>query len=91
MPQVGLLPPGGNGVPLAADGMMSLEELDQRKMENNCALLQRLVPDQHAKALLEACASDAELGRMTNPSVLRLGDLDQVHFSARFPVVKGRR
>lgn len=78
-------------MPVAADGMMALEELHLQKVENNCALLQRLEPDQHAKELFEACTSDARLGRMTEPSVLSLADLDQLHFSPRFPVVKGMR
>ena len=76
-------------MPLAAEGMLTLEELRQRRMENNSTLLQQLTPDQHAEALFEACVSDAKLGRMTEPMSLRLEDLDRLHFSPRFPVVKG--
>ena len=76
-------------MPLVADDLVSIEALHQQRMENNCACLQRLVPDQHAGALFEACENDAKLGRMTEPIALRLADLEQVHFSPRFPVVKG--
>ena len=78
-------------MPLAAEGMLTLAELRQRRMENNSTVLERLTPDQHAEALFEACVSDARLGRMTEPMALRLEDLDRLHFSPRFPVLKGGR
>ncbi len=87
--QVGELPVAGNGVPVLDSPEISLEELAQRLIANNSALLQRLKQDAHADALWQTCREDQAAGRMTSPRVLQYEDLASIHLSPRFGVAQG--
>ena len=68
---------------------MSVDELRQRRQEQNLKLMGRLREDTHAEALLEACREDAERHRMSKPRFLGLADLYSESMSPRFAVEQG--
>ena len=87
--QVGRLPISGHGVPARAMEVTTMEELSGQMHATNMELLSSLRADAHSSSLMEACAEDAILGRMSHPRPLQIEDLECKHMSPRFGVVQG--
>lgn len=87
--QIENLPPAGNGVPCAEPASLSVEQLEEQSQARNCELIDRLREDVHSQHLFEACKSDWELGRMTEPAPLDLTAAAHETFSPRFAVEQG--
>ena len=79
----------GNGVPIAPERDLTLEELLAQRLESNTELLRRMREDPHAVDLMDACEKDAELGRMSQPRVLEMHELEEFTLSPRFGVEQG--
>ena len=86
---IGTLPRPGNGPAVAVTEEVDIDAFWDTAIEANIKTLQRLRDDEFAEELHAACASDAELGRMTPPTVVTAAQCQECILSPRFGVLQG--